>query len=99
MKQIYRDNNSRANIYLITRVIYFRKPIKLQRVAASRSGDEPRPSLHKYNQNFKLNTFPISNKSRASPFLETAVGSSINSIPFVLCQILFDYDLMFQVLT
>ncbi len=37
MKQIYRDNNSRANIYLITRVIYFRKPIKLQRVAASRS--------------------------------------------------------------
>ena len=25
MKQIYRDNYSRANIYLITRVIYFRE--------------------------------------------------------------------------
>ncbi len=36
MKQIYRDNNSRANIYLITRVIYFRKPIKLQRFACRR---------------------------------------------------------------
>ena len=45
-----------------------------QRFAASRSGDEPRPSLHKYKQNFKLITFPISNKSRATPFLETAVG-------------------------
>jgi hypothetical protein len=40
---------------------------------ASRSGDKPRPSLHKYKQNFKLITFPISDKSRASPFLETAV--------------------------
>jgi len=27
MKQIYRDNYSRANIYLITRVIYFREPL------------------------------------------------------------------------
>jgi hypothetical protein len=44
-----------------------------QRFAASRSGEEPRPSLHKYKQNFKLKTFLISNKSRASPFLETAV--------------------------
>lgn len=44
-----------------------------QHVAALRSGDEPRPSLYKYNQNFKLKTFSISNKSRASPFLETAV--------------------------
>jgi len=45
-------------------------------LAASRSGDKPRPSLHKYKQNFKLKTFPISNKSRASPFLETAVTRS-----------------------
>jgi hypothetical protein len=43
---------------------------------ASRSGDEPKPSLHKYKQNFKLKTFPMTNKSRASPFLETAVGGS-----------------------
>jgi hypothetical protein len=35
MKQIYRDNNSRANIYLITRVIYFREPITLQRPATT----------------------------------------------------------------
>jgi len=47
-----------------------------KRFAASRSGDEPRPSLHKYKQNFELITFPISDKSRASPFLETAVGGS-----------------------
>jgi hypothetical protein len=45
-----------------------------ERVAASRSGDEPRPSLHKYKQNFKLKTFLISNKSLAMPFLETAVS-------------------------
>lgn len=42
-------------------------------VPATRSGYEPRPSLYKYNQNFKLKTFPISNKSCALPFLETAV--------------------------
>jgi hypothetical protein len=48
-----------------------------QRFAALRSGDEPRPSLYKYKQNFKLKTFPISDKSRATPFLETAVSSSV----------------------
>jgi hypothetical protein len=41
---------------------------------ASRSGDEPRPSLHKYKQNFKLITFPISNEFLASAFLETVVS-------------------------
>jgi hypothetical protein len=41
--------------------------------AASRSGDEPRPSLCKYKQKFNLKTFPMTNKSRTSPFLETAV--------------------------
>ena len=48
-----------------------------QRFAASRSGDEPRLCLHKYKQNFKLIIFPIANKSRASPFLETAVARSL----------------------
>jgi hypothetical protein len=44
---------------------------------ALRSGDESRPSLHINKQNFKLKTFPISNKSSASPFLETAVVGSL----------------------
>jgi len=42
--------------------------------AASRSGDEPRPSLSEYKQNFKLKTFSLSNKSLTSPFLETTVS-------------------------
>jgi hypothetical protein len=51
-----------------------RRSLFLQRFAASRSGDEPRPSLYKYSQNFKLKTFSISNKSCASPFHETDVS-------------------------
>lgn len=45
----------------------------LKRFAASKSGDLPRPSLYKYNKNFKLKTFLASDKSHTSPFLETAV--------------------------
>ena len=38
------------------------------------SGEPSRPSLYKYKQNFQLITFPFSDKSHTSPFLETAVS-------------------------
>jgi hypothetical protein len=59
------------------------------RFAALRSGDEPRPSLHKYNQNFQLITFQISDKSHASPFLKTAVVGSFLFIKDVLSKFFF----------
>ena len=45
--------------------------LRLQEVATNQ--DQAFANIIK---NFKLKTFPISDKSRASPFLETAVTSS-----------------------
>lgn len=49
-----------------------------RRLLASRSGVKSRRSLHKYIQNFKLNTLRFKKKSCASPFFETAISDWMN---------------------